>query len=177
MLQPTGLAVLADLGLADQIIAHGHQIDHLIGYITPSMRRVLDVGYAGLNPNYFGLSVQRSAVFDILFSEVQKEQIAFRSSFDVTHSETVNTDKLVLVSSLDDMALCGQTLNGRLRTTPFLITHFLKLTKKQAKWLALCQVVRRPLIQYKGLLFSGASNKRIIQHGAKDRLIIGSKKL
>ncbi|MGB1213719.1 MAG: FAD-dependent oxidoreductase [Pikeienuella sp.] len=69
VLQPVGLAALADIGLADQILTLGHPISRMIGR-TASGRVVLDAHYdvrpgAG-QPGQFGLAVQRAALFELL---------------------------------------------------------------------------------------------------------------
>ena len=66
MLQQTGLAVLAQLGLREEIDALGTRIDRLWGLTTPSMRPVLDVRYAKWRKDVYGLGVQRGLVFQSL---------------------------------------------------------------------------------------------------------------
>lgn len=65
LLQPTGLGVLADLGLVDAAVACGEPIVQLTG-TTSSGRRVIDMSYAELDPTWFGLGIQRGALFEIL---------------------------------------------------------------------------------------------------------------
>ena len=48
MLQPTGLAVLRELGLADKVLARGRRIDRMFGRVLPSRRVVLDLHYRTL---------------------------------------------------------------------------------------------------------------------------------
>ena len=48
ILQPTGLAVLEDLGLDADIHALGHRIDRIHGVTMPSRRQVLNVDYSVL---------------------------------------------------------------------------------------------------------------------------------
>ena len=60
MLQPTGLAMLAALGLESAIRAHGRPITRMFGRSVPSDRVVLDVRYAALAPDAAGLAVHRS---------------------------------------------------------------------------------------------------------------------
>jgi salicylate hydroxylase len=64
MLQPTGLAVLAELGLAERILSLGSRIDRLFGKVLPSRRIVLDVRYGALGGERFGLAVHRAVLFD-----------------------------------------------------------------------------------------------------------------
>jgi 2-polyprenyl-6-methoxyphenol hydroxylase-like FAD-dependent oxidoreductase len=67
LLQPTGMAVLAELGLLDAVLTHGAPIARLHG-TTPGGRRVLDVRYADLAPDAFGLGLHRGALFELLWS-------------------------------------------------------------------------------------------------------------
>ena len=65
LLQPTGLGVLAQLGLLDAALACGEPIARLLG-TTSTGRRVIDMHYSGLDPTWFGLGIQRGALFEIL---------------------------------------------------------------------------------------------------------------
>lgn len=65
LLQPTGQAVLADLGLLDRAIACGGRVDRLIGH-NLSGRSVMDMRYADLHPSWFGLGLQRGTLFELL---------------------------------------------------------------------------------------------------------------
>ena len=78
MLQPTGMAVLETLGLADGIAARGAWVDRIFGRSEPSGAVVLDVSYAALDPEYRGLGVQRSALFDALYEAVKREAVTLR---------------------------------------------------------------------------------------------------
>jgi 2-polyprenyl-6-methoxyphenol hydroxylase-like FAD-dependent oxidoreductase len=68
MLQQTGLAVLAKLGLRDEIEKLGSKIDRLWGLTTPSERPVLDVRYTKWKPDLYGIGVQRGMVFEQLLA-------------------------------------------------------------------------------------------------------------
>lgn len=68
ILQPTGLAVLRELGLLEQIKNLGARIDRLFGRVVPSNRVVLDVRYRALGPGWHAVAVHRSALFDTLHS-------------------------------------------------------------------------------------------------------------
>lgn len=65
LLQPTGLAVLWELGLLDQALAQGRRIHRLHGE-NAAGRCVMDMRYEGLDPRLFGLGMQRSSLFEIL---------------------------------------------------------------------------------------------------------------
>lgn len=66
MLQQTGLAVLSEMGLRDEIDALGSRIDRLWGLTQPLGRAVLDVRYTKWKPDLYGLGVQRGMVFERL---------------------------------------------------------------------------------------------------------------
>ena len=70
ILQPTGLGVLAELGLLDPIARLGARIDRLFGRVVPSNRVVLDVRYRALGTGWHALGVHRSALFEVLHAAV-----------------------------------------------------------------------------------------------------------
>jgi len=80
ILQPTGLSVLAALGLIGNILNLGHRIDRLRGTDAASGRTVLDVRYAAGPKRRFGLAVQRAALFGVLHDAVQAAGIEIRPS-------------------------------------------------------------------------------------------------
>lgn len=86
MLQPSGMAVLAALGLADEIIARSARIERLFG-LCASGRTVLDARYNELSgPRAFGLGVHRASLFDVLHSAVIAQHIAIASGCEVNTS-------------------------------------------------------------------------------------------
>ncbi len=75
ILQPTGLSVLAELGLAGEIVQRGAILRRLFGRSARSGRVVLDVDYAALGPGFAGLAVHRAVLFDVLFAAVRRDGI------------------------------------------------------------------------------------------------------
>jgi len=67
LLQPTGLSVLADLGLLGHALACGAPVHRLVG-TNAAGRRVMDMRYSDLAPDWFGLGMQRGALFELLKS-------------------------------------------------------------------------------------------------------------
>jgi len=65
LLQPTGLGVLAALGLDGGAFACGARIERLHGETT-SGRTVMDMRYADHAPDCFGLGMTRGALFELL---------------------------------------------------------------------------------------------------------------
>jgi 2-polyprenyl-6-methoxyphenol hydroxylase-like FAD-dependent oxidoreductase len=84
MMQPTGLAVMDDLGLHRQIAALGAPIDRLIGNDARTGRVVLDVKYAALPRAGRGLGTHRAALFNVLYEAVLAAGIPLRTGFTVT---------------------------------------------------------------------------------------------
>ncbi|MBN8847447.1 MULTISPECIES: NAD(P)/FAD-dependent oxidoreductase [unclassified Sphingomonas] len=71
MVQPTGLAVLEQLGLADVVLQSGARIDRLIGKAGTGGRVVLDVRYAALGHRpAFGIGIHRASLFALLHDAV-----------------------------------------------------------------------------------------------------------
>lgn len=84
MLQPTGQAVLADLGLLDGLMALGVPIEGLLGHDARSRRVVLDVRYAALKGAGRGLAVHRAALFHVLHDAVQAKGIEIVTGVAIT---------------------------------------------------------------------------------------------
>ena len=66
ILQPTGLAVLQELGLLSDILRLGKRIDRMSGIAMPAGKRVLNVNYQMLDGELYGLAVHRAALFEVL---------------------------------------------------------------------------------------------------------------
>lgn len=89
ILQPTGLAVLAELGLDAQIMSLGQRIDRLYGRVAKTQRIVLDVRYATLGSDMFGLAVHRSALFAVLYEAVRREGIAIETGHRISGADQI----------------------------------------------------------------------------------------
>jgi 2-polyprenyl-6-methoxyphenol hydroxylase-like FAD-dependent oxidoreductase len=71
-LQPTGQAVLARLGLLTEVLAHGARVDRLHAQ-TATGRTLVDLRYADVDPQLFGLGIHRGVLFRTLFEAVRRE--------------------------------------------------------------------------------------------------------
>lgn len=103
ILQPTGLSVLAALGLIDRMTHLGHRIDRLRGTDAKSGRTVLDVRYSDGPRERFGLAVQRAALFSALHEAVAAEGIVIRPASAVAGVE--NADSRPMLTLVDGREL------------------------------------------------------------------------
>lgn len=103
ILQPTGLSVLAMLGLHDRIMALGHRIDRLWGTDVKTGRAVLDVHYDSGPNGRFGLAVQRAALFATLHDAVVSAGIPILSGRLVTSIRDVETNPVLKLADGTEM--------------------------------------------------------------------------
>lgn len=98
ILQPTGLAVLRELGLAAAMSARGSRIERLYGLGAASGSVVLDVRYAALGPAAFGLGVHRGSLFETLFVAVTaRGTIAIETGCEVIDAEPGSDGRTTLL--------------------------------------------------------------------------------
>ena len=95
ILQPTGLTVLSDLGLLDEILSLGSRIERLHGTDAKSGRTVLEVRYDARRGRRFGLAVHRAALFGVLYRTALREAIVIETDVEVEMLETTERATLV----------------------------------------------------------------------------------
>ncbi|MBX3531061.1 MAG: FAD-dependent monooxygenase [Rhizobiaceae bacterium] len=123
ILQPTGLAVLARLGLRGKIEALGSRIERLYGADAKSGRTVLDVRYDALKDRSgrfeTGLGVHRAALFGVLHHAVAEAGIAVETARPVGELETGTQARLVFEdgtrSAAFDLVIDATGARSRLR--------------------------------------------------------------
>jgi 2-polyprenyl-6-methoxyphenol hydroxylase-like FAD-dependent oxidoreductase len=83
LLQPTGLAVLGELGLAADALAHGARV---VGLEARSHRgrRILDLAYADLHPAAHGVGIRRSTLFDLLHGRLKRSAARLVAAAEIT---------------------------------------------------------------------------------------------
>jgi 2-polyprenyl-6-methoxyphenol hydroxylase-like FAD-dependent oxidoreductase len=94
LLQPTGLAVLERLGLAEAALAHGAKITRLLGHSRRG-RVVLDVHYKHYRAESFGLGIQRGTLFGLLHAALGAGGIAIRTGAEIVEAETASPLRLL----------------------------------------------------------------------------------
>jgi 2-polyprenyl-6-methoxyphenol hydroxylase-like FAD-dependent oxidoreductase len=101
ILQPTGQAVMHDLGLLPAIVKLGSPIDRLSGADARTGRVVLDVGYKALPRLGRGLGIHRAALFDVLHEAVVAAGIPIHTSSEIVTLRDVTGGKRALVFAGD----------------------------------------------------------------------------
>ncbi len=102
LLQPTGLAVLAELGLADKAIKHGKRIHRLTGHVANGGAGIFDLNYGDLHPGLFGVGIHRATLFDLLFAEVRKLKVPVTTGTEIVIGNAQIDGKINLVDTSDN---------------------------------------------------------------------------
>lgn len=101
MIQPTGLAVLAQLGLADRIRREGAQVDRLFG--KAGRRIALDVRYSSMaQGGYFGIGIHRAALFNGLHDAVLAQGIGIRTGHTIVGSAPRSGKRVLVLEGGDE---------------------------------------------------------------------------
>lgn len=95
MLQPTGLACLACLGLDRTAIARGQAIAGIRG-TTVSGARIFDVAYRELGPQFFGVGIHRGTLFGLLYDEVLRLGVPIAAATEVKETRVVAGGRLLI---------------------------------------------------------------------------------
>jgi len=95
MLQPTGLACLARLGLDRAAIASGAVVLGIDGR-TVRGAHIFDVGYRELGPHLFGIGIHRGSLFGLLYDEVRRLAVPITASVEMRASRCVPDGRLLL---------------------------------------------------------------------------------
>ncbi len=86
LLQPTGLACLARLGLDETALDAGARIDRLYGEDADGSV-IFDLAYSNLRPHLFGLGIHRGALFSLLYDEVMRLGVPVRTACEIVDTE------------------------------------------------------------------------------------------
>ncbi len=106
VLQPTGLAVLHQMGLRDQIETLGHRIDAMHGRIAPAGKSVLDIRYRAVSDSLYGVAIHRASLFSVLFDAVQSRGLGIHTATSIDRIEH-RSDSTVCLIDTDSKRLAG----------------------------------------------------------------------
>jgi 2-polyprenyl-6-methoxyphenol hydroxylase-like FAD-dependent oxidoreductase len=76
LLQPTGMSVLAELGLLDAVLALGAKVRRLVS--ETRSRRILDLAYEELGPDLFGLGLHRPVLLSAFSAALEAARVPLR---------------------------------------------------------------------------------------------------
>jgi 2-polyprenyl-6-methoxyphenol hydroxylase-like FAD-dependent oxidoreductase len=97
MLQPTGLAVLAQLELDKRAIAASSKIDGIQGQLVRGGKTIFNLSYRALAPHYFGLGIYRGTLFDLLYGEIQRLEVPVVTACEISDI-TYTTDRMPCIT-------------------------------------------------------------------------------
>lgn len=91
LLQPSGMAVLRDLGLINECAALGAPITRLFGTTACAARVILDTRYADWQPNSHGLGMHRATLMTALLNAARAAGVAIQTGVDVQRFAQADT--------------------------------------------------------------------------------------
>ncbi len=137
MLQPTGLAALAHLGLKERIEILGRRISGIDGH-TASGRPIFNISYAALDPTLYAIGIHRGALFQCLYDAARAAPIRFETNVTIGDS-TIAHDKRIVSDTTGrsrgafDLIIDGTGLTSELRRK-FADTRFERVNSYGAVW-------------------------------------------
>lgn len=129
LIQPSGQAILAELGLLDAIKQRAAPVTGLLGINTANGKRALDMEYRHLGPDVTALGIHRASLFDILSDAVRAAGIPVCSGSILRNTlPSQRAVRLVFQDRPDDtdfdLAIDATGANGPLSTGPVHILPF-----------------------------------------------------
>jgi 2-polyprenyl-6-methoxyphenol hydroxylase-like FAD-dependent oxidoreductase len=109
LIQPSGLAAMRALGIADEVLAQGAPVRRLYG-VTPTQHTVIDVHYDDWQSGAFGLGLHRGVLFDALWRLCERSGVKLVTGHEATDLAALQANfDLVVVSDGARSALRAQT--------------------------------------------------------------------
>tara|TARA_B100001989_G_scaffold243571_1_gene211417 strand:- start:9924 stop:11213 length:1290 start_codon:yes stop_codon:yes gene_type:complete len=98
LLQPTGLACLARLGLDHKAIEYGATIHNIYGK-TLNNNVIFDISYSDLKPHYFGVGIHRGSLFTLLYEEALRLNIPIHTGYEIKGTFCQNDKRYIIDKS------------------------------------------------------------------------------
>jgi 2-polyprenyl-6-methoxyphenol hydroxylase-like FAD-dependent oxidoreductase len=108
LVQPTGLAAMRTLGIADEVLAHGAKVDWLYG-VNPTGRRVIDIRYDRWQAGSYGLGLHRGVLFNALWKAATDAGVQMHTGHEVTQLAELAPYDLRVIADGANSKLRGQT--------------------------------------------------------------------
>jgi 2-polyprenyl-6-methoxyphenol hydroxylase-like FAD-dependent oxidoreductase len=108
LVQPTGLAAMRTLGIADEVLAHGAKVDWLYG-VNPTGRRVIDIRYARWQAGSYGLGLHRGVLFNALWKAAVQAGVTITTGHEITQLQELQAFDLRIVADGARSQLRSQT--------------------------------------------------------------------
>jgi 2-polyprenyl-6-methoxyphenol hydroxylase-like FAD-dependent oxidoreductase len=102
LLQPSGQAVLAQLGLLQAIEARSAPVTRLFGINVANGKRALDMDYHHIGPGAHALGIHRASLFDVLFDAVRKAGIKLATGHEFLGAEVSDIGVLPKFNPITD---------------------------------------------------------------------------
>ena len=129
LLQPTGLAVLSELGLAGKALRKGKRIHQLTGHVANGGVEIFNIDYRDLHPGLFGVGIHRATLFDLLFAEVRKLKVPITAKTEIISGKEQIDGKIILANAGNgefgpfDIVVAADGANSKLRAAHAEIRH------------------------------------------------------
>lgn len=155
MLQPTGMAVLRQLGLEQQVVSQGDRVDRL-WVQTASGRKIMELEYEQLERGMFGVGLHRGVLFKALYEAAGREPgIEVRAGLDIEDLHTFSDGRVACIEretrtlhGKHDLVVVANGARSSLRDD----TAFVKSVERYP-WGALWAIVPDHDNRYTGRLF------------------------
>lgn len=108
LIQPTGLAAMRTLGIADEVLAHGAKADWLCG-VNQRGRPVIDIRYDRWQPGSFGLGLHRGVLFNALWHAAKGAGVTMHTGYEVQQLGALQNYDLRVIADGANSQLRGQT--------------------------------------------------------------------
>jgi 2-polyprenyl-6-methoxyphenol hydroxylase-like FAD-dependent oxidoreductase len=150
VLQPTGMLVLAELGLLEQALERGARLDRLL-CVNQTKRTIVDLAYSDLGRGLFGLGLHRGVLFSILHRAVAASaaEIVLGCFVENVHRDGAKTfvvDRAGERHGPHDLIVVADGARSELR-------HLTRASVREYPWGALWFVARDPERIYRDTLF------------------------
>ena len=143
VLQPTGMSVLAELGLLEAVLERGAPLDGL-HCRTDRGRTLVELSYGELLPGFFGLGLHRGALFEALLARVRASKVRLISGSAIAGVSSGNQRTELFLASGEragehELVIVADGARSALRQTTRLVRR-----ARHYPWGALWFVARDP---------------------------------